>query len=28
MVAPYQVKLDGGSLIYVPEDIDQFVRKA
>ena len=28
MVAPYQVKLDNGSLIYAPEDNDQFVRKA
>ena len=28
MVAPYQVKLDSGSLIYAPEDNDQFVRKA
>ena len=28
MVAPYQVKLDNESLIYVPEDTDGFVRKA
>jgi len=28
MVAPYQVKLDSGSLIYVPEDTEGFVRKA
>ena len=28
MVAPYQVKLDNGSLIYVPEDTEGFVKKA
>ena len=28
MVAPYQVKLQSGSMIYVPEDTDGFVRKA
>ena len=28
MVAPYQVKLDNESLIYVPEDTEGFVKKA
>jgi len=28
MVAPYQVQLDGGDLIYAPEDIDELIRKA
>jgi len=28
MVAPYQVKLDSGDLIYAPEDSDELIRKA
>jgi len=28
VVAPYQVKLEGGSLIYAPHDDDQLIRKA
>ena len=28
MVAPYQVKLDSGGLIYAPQDTDELIRKA
>jgi len=28
MVAPYQVRLDSGDLIYAPEDINEVIRKA
>ena len=28
MVAPYQVKLDNGGLIYAPQDTDELIRKA
>jgi hypothetical protein len=28
MVAPYQVKLDNGGLIYAPQDSDELIRKA
>jgi len=28
MVAPYQVQLDGGDLIYAPEDTNELIRKA
>lgn len=28
MVAPYQVQLDGGDLIYAPEDTDDLIKKA
>ena len=28
MIAPYQVQLDGGDLIYAPADIDDVVRAA
>ena len=28
MVAPYQVQIDGGNLIYAPADTDDLVRKA
>ena len=28
MIAPYQVKLADGGLIYAPEDQDQLIRKA
>ena len=28
MVAPYQVKLDSGSLIYAPADEEELIRKA
>merc|ERR1719152_380880 len=28
MVAPYQVKLNSGDLIYAPEDDEQLIRKA
>jgi len=27
MVAPYQVKIEGGDLIYAPEDSDELIRK-
>ena len=28
MVAPYQVKLDDGTLIFAPEDTDELIQKA
>ena len=28
MTAPYQVQIDGGSLIYAPADTDELIRKA
>jgi len=28
MVAPYQVQLDGGNLIYAPADEDTLIKKA
>ena len=28
MVAPYQIKLDKGDLIYAPADEDDIIRKA
>jgi len=28
MVAPYQVQLQGGDLIYAPDDVDEIIKKA